>query len=142
TSVRRSSRRASPRWSSAQTSCGERERAITDVRSLDLAAVGCLITRSARSSEGYLDGDIALRVVPVDVRAVLGSELVDDVVHGRGIRDRRRLCARLDSAGADADRRGLEDVPVPVAFRSEGGEQVQLFFLLDEPHRIGEDRKN
>lgn len=98
---------------------------VTSGALLTLGTIG--VALAAWICERDFDGDVALRPAPLYISgAAFGSELVDDVAHGRGIRDRRRSGARLGSADGYADRRGLPNVSVPVAPRTADGEEVQL----------------
>ena len=91
---------------------------------------------SPRSCERDLDGDIALRVVPVHIGAVTSSEGLEDAVHGLGVRNRRGFAGCLGSAGGDADRRGLQHVSVPVALGAAHRDELQPLALLDKPDGV------
>src|SRR5205085_9699302 len=70
--------------------------------------------------------------------AVLRSELLLDLHHARRIGDRRRVDAQLGTVRGDADRRVLQEVPVPLRVRAADGEEVERVPFLYEPDRVGD----
>src|SRR3954447_6774675 len=86
------------------------------------------------SGERDLDGDVRIRVVPLCLAgAILGAELLVDVVDRVGIRDRRGPSGPRGAGGVQADRRRPPHVAIPIALRSPHREQMEPFAIPNEP---------
>src|SRR6202042_2453433 len=72
------------------------------------------------------------------VRAVLGPELLDDLLYAAGIGDRRGRGGDGLAVGGDLQARCGEDVLVPLGIRAGDWHQVERAVLFGEPDRQGD----